>query len=126
MIAGVGAFILLKIVDVVVGLRVSEADEYDGLDITQHGESGYNLEEAFGTVLGGGAPRPPPPRPEPEPVGVPALGVAKRTLSLAARERMCESLARARRLVMIPLAPLAAKSRNPVHLREQRRLQPCR
>ena len=26
---------------------VSESDEYDGLDITQHGESGYNFEENF-------------------------------------------------------------------------------
>jgi len=30
---------------VTTGLRVSEADEFDGLDITQHGESGYNFEE---------------------------------------------------------------------------------
>jgi Amt family ammonium transporter len=53
-IAVVGAFILLKVVDAVMGLRVSESDEYDGLDLTQHGESGYNLEEAFpGTVMDG-------------------------------------------------------------------------
>jgi Amt family ammonium transporter len=53
-IAIVGAFILLKIVDVVTGLRVTESDEYDGLDLTQHGESGYNLEEAFpGTLRDG-------------------------------------------------------------------------
>jgi ammonium transporter, Amt family len=51
-IAAVGSFILLKIVDLVVGLRVAEGEEYDGLDITQHGESGYNMEESFpGTVL---------------------------------------------------------------------------
>jgi len=51
-LAAVGAFILLKIVDVLLGLRVSEGEEYDGLDITQHGESGYNMEESFpGTVL---------------------------------------------------------------------------
>jgi Amt family ammonium transporter len=55
-IAAVGAFILLKIVDAVIGLRVSESDEYDGLDLTQHGESGYNLEDAFSaTYAGGGA-----------------------------------------------------------------------
>jgi Amt family ammonium transporter len=47
-IAGVGSFILLKLVDFVVGLRVSTEEEYEGLDLTQHGESGYNLEEAFG------------------------------------------------------------------------------
>jgi Amt family ammonium transporter len=51
-IAIVGAFILLKLVDVLTGLRVSESDEYEGLDISQHGESGYNFEEAFsGTPL---------------------------------------------------------------------------
>ncbi|HEX8523690.1 MAG TPA: ammonium transporter [Tepidisphaeraceae bacterium] len=55
-IAIVGAFILLKLVDVVVGLRVTESDEYDGLDISQHGESGYNLEDAFSaTYAGAGA-----------------------------------------------------------------------
>ena len=51
----VGAFVLLKIVDVAMGLRVTEAEEYDGLDITQHGESGYNLEDAFGGTFGGAA-----------------------------------------------------------------------
>jgi ammonium transporter, Amt family len=55
-LAIVGSFILLKITDVVCGLRVSEAEEFDGLDITQHGERGYNLEEEFGgTVLDGGS-----------------------------------------------------------------------
>ena len=55
-LAIVGAFILLKITDVLVGLRVTEADEFDGLDITQHGERGYNLEEEFGgTVMDGGS-----------------------------------------------------------------------
>jgi len=33
------SFILLKIVDAVIGLRVSEDEEREGLDITQHGES---------------------------------------------------------------------------------------
>ncbi len=52
----IGSLVLLKIVDVICGLRVSEADEYDGLDITQHGESGYNLEDAYSaTYAGGGA-----------------------------------------------------------------------
>jgi Amt family ammonium transporter len=56
-IALVGAFVLLKLVDVTIGLRVREADEYDGLDITQHGESGYNLEDAYSATFadGGGA-----------------------------------------------------------------------
>ncbi|HEV8377603.1 MAG TPA: ammonium transporter [Tepidisphaeraceae bacterium] len=46
-IAVVGSLILLKIVDLITGLRVSESDEYDGLDLSQHGESGYNFEETF-------------------------------------------------------------------------------
>jgi len=50
-IAVVGCYVLLKLVDVIVGLRVSEAEELEGLDISQHGEAGYNLEETFpGTV----------------------------------------------------------------------------
>jgi ammonium transporter, Amt family len=47
-LAGVGTFVLLKLTAMVCsGLRVTEADEYDGLDLTQHGEAGYNFEEAF-------------------------------------------------------------------------------
>jgi Amt family ammonium transporter len=40
----VGTVVLLKIVDMVTGLRVTAADEIKGLDITQHGEEAYNLE----------------------------------------------------------------------------------
>ena len=36
-------WILLKIVDAVIGLRVTREEEEQGLDWTQHGESGYNL-----------------------------------------------------------------------------------
>ena len=36
------AFISFKIVDLVVGLRVPEEEEREGLDITAHGESAYN------------------------------------------------------------------------------------
>ena len=43
LVAAVGSFILLKIVDRVVGLRVSAEDELTGLDLTQHGEEGYEL-----------------------------------------------------------------------------------
>lgn len=43
-IALVGTFVLLKIVDLTTGLRVSEEQEIEGLDITQHGEEAYNLE----------------------------------------------------------------------------------
>lgn len=37
------SFILLKIVDAFMGLRVSEDEERIGLDLTQHRESGYTL-----------------------------------------------------------------------------------
>jgi Amt family ammonium transporter len=37
-------FIIIKIVDLMVGLRLSPDDEILGLDSSQHGESGYNLE----------------------------------------------------------------------------------
>jgi len=40
--SGVVAFIAYKIVDIVVGLRVPEEEEREGLDITAHGESAYN------------------------------------------------------------------------------------
>jgi ammonium transporter, Amt family len=40
----VGTIILLKIVDLVTGIRVPEEHEQEGLDITQHGEEAYNLE----------------------------------------------------------------------------------
>ena len=36
------AFIAYKIVDWTIGLRVSEEDEREGLDISSHGESAYN------------------------------------------------------------------------------------
>jgi ammonium transporter, Amt family len=40
----VGTIVLLKIVDMITGLRVSTEEEEAGLDITQHGEEAYNLE----------------------------------------------------------------------------------
>jgi len=36
--SGVVSFILLKVIDMVMGLRVSEEDEREGLDVTLHGE----------------------------------------------------------------------------------------
>ena len=39
----VGSIILLKLVDLTVGLRVSEEDEVQGLDLSQHGENAYIL-----------------------------------------------------------------------------------
>jgi Amt family ammonium transporter len=41
--SAVVAFISLKIVDMIVGLRVAEDEEREGLDITSHGESAYNI-----------------------------------------------------------------------------------
>lgn len=41
-LSGVVSFVLLKIIDKLVGLRISEQGESDGLDIADHGESGYN------------------------------------------------------------------------------------
>ena len=43
-LAIVGTLVILKIVDVVVGLRVSEDNEIQGLDLSQHGEEGYYWE----------------------------------------------------------------------------------
>ena len=43
-LAVVGTLVILKIVDVLVGLRVREEHEIQGLDLSQHGEEGYNLE----------------------------------------------------------------------------------
>jgi ammonium transporter, Amt family len=40
----VGSTVLLKITDVLVGVRVSEDQEIEGLDLTEHGEEAYNLE----------------------------------------------------------------------------------
>ena len=41
-VSAVVAFIAYKIVDMIVGLRVSEEDEREGLDISSHGETAYN------------------------------------------------------------------------------------
>jgi len=41
-IAIVGTLIILKVIDLVIGLRVPEEDEAEGLDLTQHGEEGYH------------------------------------------------------------------------------------
>jgi len=39
----VGAFVLLKLVDALVGLRVVEEEEIAGLDLSQHGETAYTF-----------------------------------------------------------------------------------
>jgi ammonium transporter, Amt family len=39
----IASYVLLKIVDAIVGLRVSEEQETEGLDLASHDERGYNL-----------------------------------------------------------------------------------
>jgi Amt family ammonium transporter len=41
-LSAIVAFIAFKIVDMVIGLRVTEEEEREGLDISSHGESAYN------------------------------------------------------------------------------------
>ena len=43
-LAIVGTLVILKVVDLVIGLRVTPEHEVQGLDLSQHGEEGYNLE----------------------------------------------------------------------------------
>lgn len=43
-IAAVGTWIILKVIDATIGLRVKEEAELQGLDINEHGEEGYNSE----------------------------------------------------------------------------------
>lgn len=43
-LAAVGTFVILKICDAVIGVRVNHEAEEEGLDLSQHGEEGYFLE----------------------------------------------------------------------------------
>jgi Amt family ammonium transporter len=36
-------YLILKLLDVTIGLRVTEEQETEGLDLSQHGERGYIL-----------------------------------------------------------------------------------
>jgi Amt family ammonium transporter len=40
---GILTTVILKVIDAVIGLRVSEEEETEGLDISMHDERGYNL-----------------------------------------------------------------------------------
>jgi Amt family ammonium transporter len=40
-VAIVATYILLKVLDATMGLRVSQSEEIEGLDLSQHGEEGY-------------------------------------------------------------------------------------
>jgi Amt family ammonium transporter len=46
-LATVGTYIILQIVNFVLGVRVSAEDEVQGLDLTQHGEEGYYWEASL-------------------------------------------------------------------------------
>ncbi len=41
--SGIGSLILYKIVDILIGLRVSVDEEREGLDLTEHGERAYHM-----------------------------------------------------------------------------------
>jgi Amt family ammonium transporter len=43
-LATVGTFVILKVCDVLIGVRVDPDAEEQGLDLSQHGEEGYSLE----------------------------------------------------------------------------------
>ena len=42
-LAFVGTWIIMKIIDAIMGLRVSREDEEAGLDLSQHSETAYSL-----------------------------------------------------------------------------------
>ena len=43
----VGTLVLLFVVDKIVGLRVTPEHEMAGLDLSQHGEEGYDFDMSF-------------------------------------------------------------------------------
>lgn len=53
--AVIGTLIILKIVDLLIGVRVSGEEEVAGLDLSQHGEEGYNLDLDLAAMSAGGA-----------------------------------------------------------------------
>ena len=52
-LAGVVTLVILKVVDAVVGLRVTEEDEVAGLDLSQHSETAYAPIGGYGELAGG-------------------------------------------------------------------------
>ena len=46
-LAAVGTYVILHIVNLIVGVRVSAEDEVQGLDLSQHGEEGYYWEASM-------------------------------------------------------------------------------
>ena len=43
-LSGLGTIIILKVCDVLLGVRVTREQEIEGLDVSMHGEEGYNFE----------------------------------------------------------------------------------
>ena len=41
--SGFGTLIILKVIDVIIGLRATTDSEREGLDLTDHGERAYNM-----------------------------------------------------------------------------------
>jgi Amt family ammonium transporter len=39
---GIASYVILKVIGAVIGLRVDQQDEIEGLDLSQHGERGYH------------------------------------------------------------------------------------
>ena len=42
LLSGVASFVILKVIDLTIGLRVTHEDENQGLDLAEHGEAAYN------------------------------------------------------------------------------------
>jgi Amt family ammonium transporter len=39
---GIASYVILKVIGAVIGLRIDQQDEVEGLDLSQHGERGYH------------------------------------------------------------------------------------
>jgi len=77
--AFIGALILLKLVDAVIGLRVHEEDEVTGLDLSQHNENAYALGMVGVTGIGAGLGHVEHrPAPAPQPAEMPGLAASRR------------------------------------------------
>ena len=48
--SGIGTFIILKVLDLTMGLRVKEEDELVGIDVSEHGERAYQLEPGYAGI----------------------------------------------------------------------------
>jgi ammonium transporter, Amt family len=71
----IASYVLAKVVDATIGLRVTEEEEIGGLDLAQHAETGYAFTEGGGG-LSISTPAPPLSSPQPSHVKVPQGGEA--------------------------------------------------